>query len=281
MPAYNAERSIADAVAGALGQTVSDLEVVVVDDGSARPAAAALESVRDERLRILRSVANRGVSAARNSALAAARAPVVAQLDADDLWKETHLEGVLGELDDPSVGLAYTNAEVIGHPRGARLWIPSRDSRELAVQGPGVSHPVNDLDTLYRGNPIPAPAVVMRTHAARAGGLSGVAEGRGGLPALHPPAAGRLEVRVCRPCIGGVSLARAGAGGDLRPPPARASGAQAADRAARGIAHDPVLRAQLPRHLREIVETHVPGSVWIARNVRRMLSVGSEPADKI
>jgi hypothetical protein len=44
---------------------------------------------------------------------------------------------------------------------------------------------------------------------------------------------------------------------------------------------DPVLRAQVPRHLREIVETHVPGSVWIARIVRRMLSVGPRPADKI
>ena len=282
MPAYNAERTIADAVAGALGQTVSDLEVVVVDDGSARPAAAALESVRDERLRILRSVANRGVSAARNSALAAARAPVVAQLDADDLWKETHLEGVLGELDDPSVGLAYTNAEVIGHPRGARLWIPSRDSRELAVQGPGVSHPVNDLDTLYRGNPIPAPAVVMRTHAARAGG---------GYPEwLKVGEDYLLYIRLLRAGWRFAFVDRASAVYRW-PEPGRGATYDRRRHARQELKlliallaaspHDPVLRAQLPRHLREIVETHVPGSVWIARNVRRMLSVGSEPADKI
>ena len=158
------------------GSDRSDLEVVVVDEGTARPAAAELESVRDERLRILRSVANRGVSAARNSALAAARAPVVAQLDADDLWKETHLEGVLGELDDPSVGLACPTprSSVIlgergcGSRRATRVSWRFGSGREPSRQRP--RHAV-------RGNPIPAPAVVMHSHAgARGRGLSGVAE---------------------------------------------------------------------------------------------------------
>jgi succinoglycan biosynthesis protein ExoU len=282
MPAYNAEQTIADAVASALSQTVSDIEVVVVDDGSARPAADALASVHDERVRILRSVANRGVSAARNSALAAASAPVVAQLDADDLWKETHLEGLLGELDDPSVGLAYANAEVIGHPRGARLWIPSRDLREPAVQGPTVSHPVNDLDTLYRGNPIPAPAVVMRTHAARAAGgyPKWLKVGEDYLLYIRLMRAGWRFAFVDRatavyrwpePGRGATYDRRAHARQELKLLIALIAASP----------QDPVLRAEVPRHLREIVETHVPGSVWIARNVRRMLSVGPRPADKI
>jgi glycosyltransferase involved in cell wall biosynthesis len=282
MPAYNAEQTIADAVASALSQTVPDIEVVVVDDGSARPAADALGSEPDERVRILRSVANRGVSAARNSALAAARAPVVAQLDADDLWKETHLEGVLGELDDPSVGLAYANAEVIGHPRGARLWIPSRDSPQAAVQGPGVSHPINDLDTLYRGNPISAPAVVMRTHAARAAG---------GYPEwLKVGEDYLLYIRLLRAGWRFAFVDRATAVYRW-PEPGRGATYDRRGHARQELKllialiaaspQDPVLRAQVPRHLREIVETHVPGSVWIARNVRRMLSVGPRPADKI
>ncbi|MGZ4187898.1 MAG: glycosyltransferase family 2 protein [Solirubrobacteraceae bacterium] len=282
MPAYNAERTIAETVASALAQTMADLEVIVVDDGSARPVAAALESVRDERVRILRSVANRGVSAARNSALAAARAPVVAQLDADDLWKQTHLEGVLGELEDPSVGLAYANAEVIGHPRGARLWIPSRDASEPAVQGSGVSHPVNDLNTLYQGNPIPAAAVAMRTHAARAAG---------GYPRWLK--VGEDYVLYIRLLQAGWRFAYVDRVSAVYrwPEPGRGATFNRRRNTRQQLKlllaliadspREPVLRAQLPMHLARIVQTHIPGCVWIARNMRRMLSVGLGPADKI
>jgi glycosyltransferase involved in cell wall biosynthesis len=282
MPAYNAEQTIGDAIASALAQTMADLEVIVVDDGSPHPVAAALESVRDERVRILRSAANRGVSAARNSALTAARAPVVAQLDADDLWKETHLEGVLSELEDPSVGLAYANAEVIGHPRGAKLWIPSRDSDEPAVQGPGVSHPVNDLDTLYRGNPIPAAAVAMRTHAARAAGgyPQWLRVGEDYLLYIRLMQAGWRFAYVDRvsavyrwpePGRGATYNRRRNAREQLKLLLALLSDSP----------REPVLRAQLPRHLVAIVQSHVPGSVWIAKKLRRMLWVGPGPADKI
>jgi hypothetical protein len=48
-----------------------------------------------------------------------------------------------------------------------------------------------------------------------------------------------------------------------------------------GSPGDPVLRAQLPRRLAEIVETHVPASLPIARRLRRTLSVGPGAADKM
>ncbi len=168
-PAYNAELTIAESVGSALAQSVSDLEVIVVDDGSDQPIASALRAIGDDRLRIVRTVRNRGVSAARNSALALARAPIVAQLDADDCWHECHLEGLLAALSDPAVGLAYANAEVRGHPKGFDRWIElcgSRVERRRAVTGSRV-HPVNDLADLYFGNPIPSPAVAMRTAAVR------------------------------------------------------------------------------------------------------------------
>lgn len=171
MPAYNSPPEIVQAVTSALSQTISDIEVIVSDDGSVVPVAGLLTGVRDERLRIVRREHNRGIAAARNLALASARAGVVAQLDHDDFWRADHLEQVLGLLADPAVGIAYTNAEVIGHPRGFDRWIAER-----APDGslPGVSdrsiHPVNDLRLLYRANPIPSPAAAMRTEAVRAVG---------------------------------------------------------------------------------------------------------------
>jgi glycosyltransferase involved in cell wall biosynthesis len=171
MPAFNASATIAEAVASALGQTMTELEVIVVDDGSTEPVAETLAQISDERLRVIRSDANRGVSAARNAALEEARADIVAQLDADDFWRPDHLEHLLPAFDDPRIGLAYTNAEIIG---------TARVDRAIAVrqEGDGLPqwlsdrslHPVNELSRLYRTNPIPSPAVAMRTAAVRAVG---------------------------------------------------------------------------------------------------------------
>ena len=172
IPAYNSPPEIVQAVTSALAQTIGDVEVIVSDDGSALPVAERLAPVRDKRLRIIRSARNGGIAAARNAALAAAAAPIVAQLDHDDFWRDDHLEWLLPALSEPSIGLAYANAEIIGHPDGLDRWIAVRtpgDGLPGWLSDPSI-HPVNDLTTLYRGNPIPALSVVMRTDAVRAVG---------------------------------------------------------------------------------------------------------------
>jgi glycosyltransferase involved in cell wall biosynthesis len=171
MPAYNAAATVAEAVASALAQTVAELEVIVADDGSAEPIAPALAAIDDERLRVVRRPRNGGVSAARNTALALARAPLVAQLDADDLWRADHLEHLLASFEDPRIGLAYTNVEIVGYA-GSDRWIAARAPNDGLARwiGNSAEHPVNDLSRLYRTNPIPAPGVVMRTEAVRAVG---------------------------------------------------------------------------------------------------------------
>jgi glycosyltransferase involved in cell wall biosynthesis len=171
MPAYNASATVAAAAASVLAQTVSDLELLVVDDGSDEPIADALQDFTDERLRVIRRSTNGGVSAARNSGLAAARAPLIAQLDADDRWRADHLEDLVPLFADQRVGLAYSNVEVVGYG-GSDRWIAERSP------GDGLAgwisdrsmHPINDLRTLYQANAIPSPGVVMRTAAVRAVG---------------------------------------------------------------------------------------------------------------
>ena len=156
MPAYNAHATIRDSVESALAQTVADLEVVVVDDGSETPIADALSGVRDPRLRVLRHPRNRKSPAARNTALAAARSPLVSQLDADDLWEPDYLESVLPCFDDPAVGLTYTNAHIIGHPEG----------RARIIEVASV-HPIDSFPKIAEQNPIAALTATMRTQAVR------------------------------------------------------------------------------------------------------------------
>ena len=159
MPAYRANATIRAAVESALAQTVEDFEVIVVDDGSPEPIADALADVRDARLRVLRHDRNRKAPAARNTALRAARAPLVSQLDADDLWEPSYLEHVLPRFDDPGIGLAYTNCRIVGHPLG----------HEDYIGDPSV-HPMDRFPKIAEQNPVPALTATMRTSAVRAVG---------------------------------------------------------------------------------------------------------------
>ena len=271
MAAHNAQATIAESVSSALAQTMTELEVVVVDDGSARPIAPALAALADPRLRVLRTARNFGVGAARTAALRAARAPIVAQLDADDLWRPDHLAQLLGAFADPLVGLAYTNAEVLGHPRGASLWIPSAAEPErTAVQSAAVEHPVAELRVLLANNPIPAPAVAMRRAAALAAG---------GYPAW---------LRVGEDYMLYVNLMRAGWRFAYVP---RACAVYRWPEPGRGATYDrrrharqetrlfAALALRLPAQsavwrrlsgqLRELIETHVPAALPAARRLRR------------
>jgi glycosyltransferase involved in cell wall biosynthesis len=85
VPAYNAARTLRAAVESILIQTVVDIEVIVVDDGSEDETAEVARAIADPRVRLI-SQPNLGASAARNAGIHTARGRYVAFLDADDLW---------------------------------------------------------------------------------------------------------------------------------------------------------------------------------------------------
>lgn len=94
VPAFNAAATVAAAVRSALAQTVPAMEVLVVDDGSRDDTAAVVAAIaaKDSRVTLMRHEATRGVSAARNTALRAARGEWIAVLDADDRFAPERLE---------------------------------------------------------------------------------------------------------------------------------------------------------------------------------------------
>lgn len=89
VPAFNAAAYIAEALESVAWQTLSAAEVIVVDDGSTDCTAAIAESFAG--VTVIRQ-ANQGVSAARNTGVAASTGDVIAFLDSDDLWLPDKLE---------------------------------------------------------------------------------------------------------------------------------------------------------------------------------------------
>ena len=159
MGVWNGAPHVREAVESVLSQTVKDLELIVIDDGSTDSTPRMLAAFSDPRLRIERR-ARGGLTRALNAALGLARAPLVARLDADDVARPERLERQLAFLaSHPDVGLLGTGALLI-----------DASGREIGVVRP----PTDDAairSALIRRNPfVHSSMVVRRSPVERAGG---------------------------------------------------------------------------------------------------------------
>jgi glycosyltransferase involved in cell wall biosynthesis len=123
IPLYNHEQFIAEAVESVLTQTVTDLELIVVDDGSTDNSLDIVQGFTDRRLKVL-SQSNQGAHAAINRGLREATGTYLAILNSDDMYLPTRLEKLTSILEtDPQIGLAASYIEVVdkdGKPLGIK-----------------------------------------------------------------------------------------------------------------------------------------------------------------
>lgn len=152
MPAYNAEPYLRGAVDSILAQTLSDLELLVVDDCSTDSTPAMLESYSDPRLRVLRNDRNLGIAETLNRGLSAARGEYLARLDADDLAAADRLEKQVAFLDNhPDIGIF-----------GSECWIIDSAGRRCGW----FEVPLSDLGVRWTSlttNPFLHPTVMVRS----------------------------------------------------------------------------------------------------------------------
>jgi glycosyltransferase involved in cell wall biosynthesis len=157
---YNSAGTLQRAIDAILAQTVEDLELIVVDDGSAddSPSIARAVAERDGRVRPLALSRNVGISRSLNQAIARAAAPVVAIQDADDYSAPQRLERQLEALaDDPGVAVV-----------GSRMREVDGSGRALVPRTSFLHGDVRPV--LMRFNPIPNSSAAFRRDPVRAAG---------------------------------------------------------------------------------------------------------------
>ena len=149
-PTYNHAKYISECIDSALTQNYPNLEIIVVDDGSTDNTPAILKSFSDK-IRYIRQD-NRGIGAARNTGIRAAKGDLIAWLSSDDTFLPDKIAAQVQMFQqNPALGIIYTDYIVID-TQGKELGIarcpqiPSeRFVREILV-----SNPINSSTILVK-----------------------------------------------------------------------------------------------------------------------------------
>lgn len=140
VPAYRCERTVEESIRSALAQTMRELEVIAVDDGSDDGTPKILDRLQSEdaRVRVITLSENGGVANARNCAVQAAQAELLAFLDSDDLWEPEKLHRQLAVMEKTGAALVFTAAACIderGEPSGKVFHAPETVTANRLLSG--------------------------------------------------------------------------------------------------------------------------------------------------
>ena len=113
LPVYNAQDYLKQSIDSILGQTLTDFELIIVNDGSTDGSKAIIDSYSDSRIIVI-DQPNAGLPISLNRAIARARGKYLARQDADDVSEPTRLEKQVAFLDEHlDYGLLGTWARIL------------------------------------------------------------------------------------------------------------------------------------------------------------------------
>lgn len=113
MPVYNNETYVSKAIESVLNQTIKDLELIIINDGSTDNTESVIKNYNDDRIKYYYQK-NSGPGAARNYGMSLSKGEFIAFIDSDDMYKPNKLEEQLYFLSNNSqYSLVYCEAEVI------------------------------------------------------------------------------------------------------------------------------------------------------------------------
>lgn len=164
IPAYNAAELLPGALDSVKHQTYQNWEIIVVEDGTQDETEAIVnrfaDTVTPRPVRYIRHQKNKGVSAARNTGIAAAQGEYIALLDHDDLWYPQHLSMLVKTIAQDSADIVYAHANFFDH----------HSKEGLGLHGPKQQEWEDFPDSLLNRTYIPASSVMMKCQVPRSVG---------------------------------------------------------------------------------------------------------------
>lgn len=162
IPVFNGAPFVAAAVASVRAQTVRDVEILVVDDGSVDGTQAVLEDLRRTQGIAWFQQEHGGPARSRNRGIEASRGEFVALLDCDDVWLPDKLEAQLAVMTRrPEVGVVHTDYESVDQTGSVLERVRARHSPEPLARAFVGGHTA-----------LPSTLLIRRTCLKRVGGLN-------------------------------------------------------------------------------------------------------------
>lgn len=156
IPTYNREKTIDRAVDSVLKQTYSNLEVIVVDDGSSDRTEEIVKGISDPRVRFYKLPQNGGAGHARNEGVKLAEGELIAFHDSDDVWRPEKLQRQMAYWQEhPKFSMVYCG--YLCHlENGKTKQVPGEEMEELE----------GDIFVpLLRRNTIGAPTILIKKNS--------------------------------------------------------------------------------------------------------------------
>jgi glycosyltransferase EpsE len=129
MGVYNAEASIKNSIESILGQSYSNIELLILDDGSNDETYEICNATKDKRLKLYRNNKNIGLTKSLNKLISLAGGEFIARQDADDVSRKYRLERQINYLLDNNLDACTTRAEILNSLKkipGFSYYLPTK-----------------------------------------------------------------------------------------------------------------------------------------------------------
>lgn len=154
MPAYNAEKYIAEAIDSILNQTFADFDFIIIDDCSSDRTAEIVKSYTDPRIRFYQNEHNMGVAATLNRGLDLATGEYIARMDSDDISYPERFEKQFDFMENnPEIAVLGAGIQMFSAKIGERLFSESYNELKIDLLFASCfAHPAVMLRSKYFGN---------------------------------------------------------------------------------------------------------------------------------
>ncbi len=160
MPVYNAAKYLRESIDSIIGQSYTDFEFIIINDGSTDSTESIINSYKDSRIKYHKNDINRGIIYCLNKAIRMAKGSLIARMDADDISDEKRLEIQTEFLS--------TNSKVI--VVGSAVHLIDEEGRRLEKSVPRITPNLLRWEAIF-STPMAHPTVLFRKKEIVALGL--------------------------------------------------------------------------------------------------------------